>query len=75
MPLIGMIQTFFRNVFSRLPNMASHNVIFGGDLNNVLSSLDRSSQRVNPASKSVRVIHSFLDTYGLADVWRFRNPT
>lgn len=55
--------------------MASHNVIVGGDLNNALSSLDRSSQRGNPVAKSVHVIHSFLDTYGLADVWRFRNPS
>ena len=66
---------FFTDVFSRIPNMSSHNIIFGGDLNNVLSSLDRSSQNVHSLSKSASVIRSFLDAYGLADVWRFRNPS
>lgn len=69
-------QEFFSKFFSRLPNMATHHLVLGGDLNCVLSpTLDRSSQKSVPVSKSARIIQCFLNTYGIADVWRFHNPT
>lgn len=56
--------------------MTSHHLILGGDLNCVLSPvLDRSSQKGISVSKSAHTIQCFLNTYGIVDVWRFRNPT
>ncbi|KAM7402819.1 hypothetical protein PAMP_018030 [Pampus punctatissimus] len=67
---------FFSNIFSQLPNMDSHHIILGGDMNCVLSPvLDRSSPKVVGDSKSAQTIKAFLQTSGIADVWRFRNPT
>lgn len=72
----GTIQNSFQIFFSGLPNMASHHLILGGDINCVLSpTLDRSSSKKSPLSKSVHTIQLFLKTYGVVDVWRFRNPT
>uniref|UniRef100_A0A3P9DHN7 Endonuclease/exonuclease/phosphatase domain-containing protein n=1 Tax=Maylandia zebra TaxID=106582 RepID=A0A3P9DHN7_9CICH len=65
---------FFTNVFARLPNMSSHNIIFEGDLNCSLSAMDHSSHKSTLSPNSACVIQSFLDHYGLADVWRFHNP-
>ena len=68
--------TFFTNTFSRIPNMDSHHLILGGDTNCVLSSnLDRSSSKTSSESKSAQTIQLFLQAYGVADVWRFLNPT
>lgn len=67
--------TFFTNFFSRLPNMISHYLILGGDMNCTLSPmLDRSSPRSSYLSRSARSIQLFLESYGVVDVWRFRNP-
>ncbi len=67
---------FFSNLFSRLPNMTSHHLILGGDTNCILSPvLDRSSPKNTSLSKSARSINLFLISYGIADIWRFRNPT
>lgn len=67
---------FFSNFFSRLPNMTSHHLILGGDMNCALSPvLDRSSPKKTSLSKSAKSIRLFLKSYGVADVWRFRNPT
>lgn len=55
--------------------MVTHHLILGGDLNCVLSStLDCSASRTISISKSAHTIQNFLKTYGMADVWRFRNP-
>jgi len=55
--------------------MSSHHLILGGDINCALSPLlDRSVFRSAPLSKSAKAIQLFLKTYGIADVWRFRNP-
>lgn len=68
--------SFFSNLFSRLPNVASHHLILGGDINCVLlPSLDRSSSKKISLSKSAHSIQLFLKTYGIVDVWRFHNPT
>lgn len=53
-----------------------HHLILGGDINCALSPLlDRSISRRASLSKSAHSIQLFLRTYGVADVWRFRNPT
>lgn len=66
---------FFSNFFSCLPNIASHHLTLGGDINCILSSaLDRSSSKKTSLSKSARTIQLFLETYGVADVWQFCKP-
>ena len=56
--------------------MTSHYLFLGGDINCVLSpTLDRSSSKKTSLSKSAHTIKLFLKTYGVVDVWRFRNPT
>lgn len=68
--------TFFTNFFSRLPDMTTHYLILGGDINCALYPLlDRSISKRASLSKSARSIQLFLRTYGVADVWRLRNPT
>lgn len=68
--------TFFTHTFSRISNVDTHHLILGGDINCVLSSkLDRSSSKVCPESKSSQTVNHLLQTYGLTDIWRFRNPT
>ena len=62
---------FFNHFFF----MSTHNLIIGGDINCVLSSLDRSTLGRTPLTKSAQAINLFLESYGVADVWRFRNPT
>lgn len=70
---------FFKNLFSLLPCLDSHNIIIGGDFNCVLdSSIDRSNpiQRTGQLSnKAAHCINLFMQTYGVADPWRVKNPT
>lgn len=55
---------FFSDLFSLLPNLDTHNLILGGDLNCVLHPvLGRSSSTITTASKSAQCINSFLQTY------------
>lgn len=68
--------TFFTDFFSRLPNIDTHHLILGGDMNCVLSpTLDRSSPRATTSSKAAQAIKQFLNSYSMTDTWRFRNPT
>ena len=68
--------SFFSNFFPLLPNMNTHHLILGGDMNCALSpSLDRSSPRITTMSKTAHTIRLFLNTNGISDTWRFRNPT
>ena len=68
--------SFFTNVFSRLPNMDTHHLILGSDMNCVLQpNLDHSSPKVSSSSKTVSTIQLFLKTYGIFDVLCFHNPT
>lgn len=61
--------------FTHLPNMDTHHLILGGDMNCVLSPfLDHSSPKTMAPSKTALAIQLFLNTYGMADTWRFRNP-
>lgn len=67
--------TFFSNLFSLLPEMNSHQLILGGDLNCVLNTtLDRSRATPGTLSKSAETINAFLQAYGVIDTWRYRNP-
>ena len=66
---------FFHNFFSKLPDMSSHFLILGGDLNCWLSPLDRSSRVPTTLSKSSKTIHTFLEEFSVVDSWRFFNPT
>lgn len=67
--------SFFACLFSLLPDLGSHYLILGGDLNCWLdSALDRSSTRPGAVSKSASLIQSFISEYGISDVWRFLHP-
>jgi exonuclease III len=66
---------FFTSLFSRIPDIDTHHVILGGDINCVLSpSLDRSSPKTMQPTRSTVVLNQLLKTYGMTDVWRFQNP-
>lgn len=66
---------FFTSLFSRIPDIDTHHVILGGDINCVLSpSLDRSSPKTMQLTRSTVVLNQLLKTYGMTDVWRFQNP-
>uniref|UniRef100_A0A672HXW1 Endonuclease/exonuclease/phosphatase domain-containing protein n=1 Tax=Salarias fasciatus TaxID=181472 RepID=A0A672HXW1_SALFA len=56
--------------------MNTHHLIFGGDMNCVLSpTLDRSSSRAASTSNSALQLQLFLSSNGVVDIWRFLNPT
>lgn len=67
---------FFQNVFSKIPDISSTNLIIGGDFNCVLDPyLDRSSaQRASP-SKSRDFLNMYIKNSNVGDVWRLANPT
>lgn len=66
---------FFDHLFSLLPDLSSHYLILGGDLNCWLDpALDRSSTKPGVVSKSAAYIWSFLSEYGITDIWRFLHP-
>lgn len=67
---------FFQNVFSKIPDISSTNLIIGGDFNCVLDPyLDRSSaQRASP-SKSRDFLNMYIKNSNAGDVWRLANPT
>lgn len=61
---------FFMDLISLLPNLDTHNLILGGDLNCVLDpTLDRSSPTPSALSKSAHCINSFCKVYGVFDPW------
>ncbi|XP_051794339.1 calcium-binding mitochondrial carrier protein SCaMC-2-B isoform X1 [Acanthochromis polyacanthus] len=66
---------FFSTLFSMISNMSTHSIILGGDVNCVLSFMDRSVTSKVTLTKSAHSIKSFLETYGVVDVWRARNPS
>lgn len=67
---------FFRNLFSLLLSLDSHDLILGGDFNCVLDRKQvRSSTKVTSLSNSARCINTFLQAYGVIDPWRFKYPT
>lgn len=67
---------FFTRLFALLPDLDSHYLILGTDLNRYLDQVqDRSTTRPGPVSTSVTYIKSFLSRCGISDVWRDLNPT
>lgn len=67
---------FFINLLNSLPQVDSHHLILGGDMNLVMDTmLDRSSTKHFPTSKSAQVLQSYLQSYGAVEAWRFLNPT
>ena len=69
-------QSFFNSVFSLIPNLDSHTLIFGGDLNCVIDPvLDRSSHRIIPPLKMSQTLSAIMDQFGYVDPWRFTNPS
>ena len=66
---------FMSSIFSSLPTMDTHRLIFGGDLNLVVNPhLDRSCPRRTVPSGMARVLSSFMDQVGCIDPWRFSHP-
>lgn len=66
----------FISVFSLIPNLDSHTLILGGDLNCVIDLvLDRSSSRIILPSKMSQTLSTFMDQFGYMDPWRFSNPS
>ena len=69
-------EVFFVRFLSFIPNLDSHQLIIGGDLNTCLNPmLERSSQRQMATSRSAKAIHTFLRDYAAVDIWRSLNPT
>ena len=69
-------QSFFNSVFSLIPNLDSHTLILGGDLNCVIDPvLDRSSHRIIPPLKMSQTLSAIMDQFGFVDPWRFTNPS
>lgn len=60
--------TFFRQIFSMLPDLSSCILILGGDFNCWMDpSLDRSSSTQALCSKSARMIDAFMKEFNLTD--------
>ena len=65
---------FMNKVFSLIPNLNTHRLIFGGDLNCVVDPLlDRSSSRLSPLSKMSKALSSFMTNNGCIDPWRYNH--
>lgn len=59
-------------LLSSIPNVDTHYLILGGDLNCVMNTqLDHSSARVTTLSKMATELMSFMKDYGDCDPWRF----
>lgn len=67
---------FFRGVFHLIPDLATTNLIVGGDFNCVLDTfLDRSSPSPTSPSDSTIVLNNLMKSLNLVDIWRIHNPT
>ena len=67
---------FVKSLFSTIPDMNSHLLILGGDMNCVIDpTLDRSSSRTVAPSKTAQTLSAFMDHYGYVDPWRFLHPS
>lgn len=68
-------EEFFKQLFSRLPDMSSYHLIMGGDFNCWLDpQLDRSSNKAVALSRSARLVNSFMTEFAVSDPLRFLNP-
>ena len=67
---------FFRGIFRLIPDLATTNLIAGGDFNCVLDTfLDRSSPRPVSPLDSTNVLNMLIKSLNLVDIWRIHNPT
>lgn len=68
--------SFFINFFAHIPNMDTHHLILGGNMNCRLTpTLDHNSSRTASKSNAAAQLQLFLNTNGIVDVWRFQNLT
>jgi len=66
---------FLKGFFSSLPDLSSNSLILGGDFDCWLDPvLDQSSSNPGIMSNSVSLIQSFLDNYGVTEIWRYLHP-
>uniref|UniRef100_A0A3B4VKF1 exodeoxyribonuclease III n=1 Tax=Seriola dumerili TaxID=41447 RepID=A0A3B4VKF1_SERDU len=67
--------SFISRLISALPNMNTHRLIFGGDINCVMDpTLDRSSPKSVFPSKMAHALSTFMNEAGCVDPWRFLFP-
>ncbi len=67
--------SFVSKLIYVLPNMNSHRLIFGGDINCVMDpTLDRSSPKSVSPSKMAHALSTFMNEAGCVDPWRFLFP-
>ena len=67
---------FMKTFLSSLPNLNSHTLIMGGDMNCVIDPLlDKSSFKNVVPSRMARTVSAFMEQYGYIDPWRFLNPS
>lgn len=67
--------SFINKLVSLLPDLNTHLMIFGGDINCVTDpSLDRSNPKSLSRSKMAQALSTFMDQVGAVDPWRFLFP-
>lgn len=67
---------FITKFFTSFPNIANYHIIVGGDFNLVQDpTLDRSSVKVFPLTKSAKTLSTLTEQLGLSDPWRRTFPT
>lgn len=67
--------TFMGKIISLIPDLNSHQLIFGGDLNCVINpTLDRSHSKLTNLSKKAKLLSRFMDDIGCVDPWCFLYP-
>lgn len=72
---IGIMQISLKSCFFLLPSLNDSQLILCGDFNCCLNQLlDRSSNK-HLLSESAETIKLFMQQYGVADVWRYFNPS
>ena len=68
-------ESFFKQVFSMLPDLSMYDLILGGDFNCWMNpSLNRSTPTSAAQSKSTKVIQAFMKEFNIVDPWWFFNP-
>ncbi len=66
---------FASKLLASLPNLNTHQLILGGDLNCAIDpSLDRSNPKAASPSKMAKCFSTFMEDNGYVDPWRFSNP-
>ena len=66
---------FMSSLFSNIPNLDTHHLILGGDLNLVIDpKLDRSHPKTFTPSAMSMTLSSLINQLGCIDPWRFLHP-